>query len=167
MPFNYGRWKKEYLKKLCFSFMFIIRVEYNELLARNQTEKIFRIFIFQDLIKKAKFSTPTSILKGLQSQFLIDFFFWCDLIARVKASQALYWVDSRFFSKRVINPLSANPTKWSDTLKQFVGNLPTNCVSVFDHFVKLELKGLTVISVALGNTFWNMRERPVVLLNFS
>ena len=34
-----------------------------------------------------------------------------------------------------INPLSANPTKWSNTLKQFVGNLTTNCLSVFDHFV--------------------------------
>ena len=41
-----------------------------------------------------------------------------------------------------INPLSANPTQWSNTLKQFVGNLPTNCLSVFDHFVKLALKGL-------------------------
>ena len=41
-----------------------------------------------------------------------------------------------------INPLSGNPTKWSDTLKQFIGNLPTNCLSVFDHFVKLALKGL-------------------------
>ena len=41
------------------------------------------------------------------------------------------------------NPLSANPTKWSNTLKQFVGNLPTNCLSVFDHFVELALKGLT------------------------
>ena len=30
----------------------------------------------------------------------------------------------------VLNPLSANPTKWSNTLKQFVGNLPTNCLSV-------------------------------------
>ena len=40
-----------------------------------------------------------------------------------------------------INPLSANPTKWSNTLKQFVGNLP-NCLSVFDHFVILALKGL-------------------------
>ena len=38
--------------------------------------------------------------------------------------------------------LSANPTKWSNTLKQFVGKLPTNCLSVFDHFVKLVLKGL-------------------------
>ena len=41
-----------------------------------------------------------------------------------------------------LNPLSANPTKWSNTLKQFVGKLPTNCFSVFDHFVKLALKGL-------------------------
>ena len=35
------------------------------------------------------------------------------------------------------NPFSANPTKWSNTLKQFVGNWTTNCLSVFDHFVKL------------------------------
>ena len=41
-----------------------------------------------------------------------------------------------------VNPLSPNPTKWSNTLKQFVGNLRTNCLSVFDHFVKLALKGL-------------------------
>ena len=40
------------------------------------------------------------------------------------------------------NPLSANPTKWLNTLKQFIGNLPTNCLSVFDHFVGLALKGL-------------------------
>ena len=41
-----------------------------------------------------------------------------------------------------INALSANPTKWSNTLKQFVGKLPTNSLSVFDHFVGLALKGL-------------------------
>ena len=28
------------------------------------------------------------------------------------------------------------------TLKQFIGKLPTNCLSVFDHFVILALKGL-------------------------
>ena len=44
----------------------------------------------------------------------------------------------------VINPLSANFTKWSNTLKQFVGKLPTNCLRVFDHFVGLALKGLIV-----------------------
>ena len=41
------------------------------------------------------------------------------------------------------NPLSTNFTKWSNTLKQFVGKLPTNCLGLFDHFVGLALKGLT------------------------
>ena len=43
-----------------------------------------------------------------------------------------------------LNLLSSSFTKWSNTLKQFVGKLPTNCLSVFDHFVGLVLKGLTV-----------------------
>ena len=38
--------------------------------------------------------------------------------------------------------LSVNPTKWSNTLKQSVSKLPTNCLSVFDNFVKLVLKEL-------------------------
>ena len=41
-----------------------------------------------------------------------------------------------------INPLSANPTKWPNTLKQFVDKLPVNCLSVFGHFANLALKGL-------------------------
>ena len=41
-----------------------------------------------------------------------------------------------------LNPSSTNPTTWSNILKQFVSNLPTNCLSVFHHFVKLALKGL-------------------------
>ena len=40
----------------------------------------------------------------------------------------------------MLNPLSTNPTKWSNTLKQF----PTNYLSVFDHFVGLALKGLSI-----------------------
>ena len=44
--------------------------------------------------------------------------------------------------KLLINPLSAKFIKWSNTLKQFVGKLPTNCLSVFDHFLGLALKGL-------------------------
>ena len=40
------------------------------------------------------------------------------------------------------NLVSENPTKWSNTLKQFVGKMPTNCLSLFDHFVKLALKRL-------------------------
>ena len=41
----------------------------------------------------------------------------------------------------ILNPLSANFAKWSDT--QTIGRLLlTNCFSVFDHFAKLALKGL-------------------------
>ena len=43
-------------------------------------------------------------------------------------------------------PLSANSTKWSNTLKQFVGKLPTNYLSVFDHFLGFALKGLRLLS---------------------
>ena len=50
-----------------------------------------------------------------------------------------------------INPLSANPTKWSNTLKQFVGKLPTNCLIVLNHFVKLAFKGLKIIQRMITN----------------
>ena len=46
-------------------------------------------------------------------------------------------------TKNSLNTSSANPTKWSNTFKQFVGKLPTNCLSVFDYFLGLALKGLT------------------------
>ena len=41
-----------------------------------------------------------------------------------------------------INPLSTNFPKWSNTLKQFIDKLCTNCLSVFDLFVGLALKEL-------------------------
>ena len=44
----------------------------------------------------------------------------------------------------LFNPLSANFTKWSNKLKQFVGKLPTNCLSVVNHFVRLVHKELMV-----------------------
>ena len=57
---------------------------------------------------------------------------------------------------REANYLSANPTKWSNTPTQFVGNLPKNCLSVFDHFVGLALKGFiylfTLFNVGLQNS---------------
>ena len=48
-----------------------------------------------------------------------------------------------------LNPLSANPEKWSNTLKQIVGNLPTICLIVFDHFMNLALKGLNIIRTVM------------------
>ena len=58
-----------------------------------------------------------------------------------KSEQAYY---DKYFKRNSnnINPLSANLTKWLNTLKQFLSNLPTNCLSVFDHSVLLGLKGL-------------------------
>ena len=48
---------------------------------------------------------------------------------------------TQLFPVIIVNPLSTNPTKRSNTLKKFVGNLPTNFLSVFDLFVGLALKG--------------------------
>ena len=49
----------------------------------------------------------------------------------------------------LINALSTNPTKWSNTLTQFVGNLPMNCLSEFDHFVVLALNRLMNLFIEL------------------
>ena len=54
-----------------------------------------------------------------------------------------YTIITKFVSKMSVITLSANPRKWSNTLKQFVDNLPTNCLSVFNHFAGLALKGIT------------------------
>ena len=53
---------------------------------------------------------------------------------------------------RDVNPLSANPTKWSNTL-----NLPTNCLSVFDHFAKSALKGLSPLKWGTKH-FYNSKD---------
>ena len=47
-----------------------------------------------------------------------------------------------YIGKKRVNPLSAKFIKWSNTLKQIVGKLPTICLSVFDHFSGLAFKGL-------------------------
>ena len=44
-------------------------------------------------------------------------------------------------SSKPFNLLRVYHTKWSNTLKQFVGCLPTNCLSVFDHLWGWCLKG--------------------------
>ena len=64
----------------------------------------------------------------------------------------------------LVNPLRANPIKWSNTLKQFVGKLPTNYLSVFDHFVELALKELK--SDDMQEYFRNIKEVILVLTHF-
>ena len=63
------------------------------------------------------------------------------------------------------NLLSANPIKCSNTLKQFVSNLLTNCLSVFDHFVILALKGLKKISFSLKRSISTIK-LTYLFLNF-
>ena len=63
--------------------------------------------------------------------------------SQLEALQGL-WQTSK------INLSSANPTKWSNTLKQFVGRLPANCLSMFDHSFRLTLKMLRLKTVNIN-----------------
>ena len=72
--------------------------------------------------------------------------------------------QSRLSSITIINLLSANLKKLPNTLKQFADNLPTNCLSVFDHFVKLALKELTLKDFMLTEFFSNRWIKSMILL---
>ena len=61
-----------------------------------------------------------------------------DLFSSFEPNQEIKISEKR---NEQVNHLSANPTKWLNTLKQS-SNLLTNCLSMFDHFVWLLLKGL-------------------------
>ena len=63
---------------------------------------------------------------------------------------------SEHFGTFYINPLSANPTKWLNT-KTICRQPPMNCLSVFDHFRRLALKGLIL----------NCSEKPDIWIIFS
>ena len=52
--------------------------------------------------------------------------------------------DSMKQTRKFFNPLSAKLRKWPNTFKQFVSNLPTNCLSVLGHFVGLAVKRLNL-----------------------
>ena len=76
----------------------------------------------------------------------LDFACWKDILLMGSFSSKSFayvlmneWLSAKF------NSLSANPTKWPNTLKQFVGKLPANCLSVFGHFVKLALEGSSLV----------------------
>ena len=68
--------------------------------------------------------------------------------------------------RAAVNPLSANPTKWSNRLKQFVGNMPTNCLSVFDHFVGLTPKGLKITQLFHLKSSFHSQDIYIFVLTF-
>ena len=61
--------------------------------------------------------------------------------------------------------MSSNPTKWSDTLKQFVGKFSTNCLSVFDHFAGLARKGLSIVMIFAFAVLWNIEDMHSIQTN--
>ena len=117
------------------------------------------LFTFLMSLLEPKLEGPKWICKYLLTctrqyhiKFLQEHYSWCWM--KWNSHDFLdFWISSTcdkfiYFSSfygrgRVflcIDPLSANPTKWSNTLKQFVGKLPRNCLSVFDHFCEIGAK---------------------------
>ena len=77
---------------------------------------------------------------------------WYDIVQSVAYNQPKVKFDEKLVGNDVaiiINPLSGNLTKWSNTLKQCIGKSPTNCLNVFDRFVGLALKVLKMINMYL------------------
>ena len=70
---------------------------------------------------------------------------WFLLATLMKRKEKVSGNMTSFSEVVKVNPLNANPEKWSNILKQIVDNLPTICLSVFDHFMNLALKGLIII----------------------
>ena len=103
-------------------------------------------FHFENLSIFFKKSKRTHVL-GPPSSLPLFFF-----VLKIYKNSFLYRTPLVAASELKSNPLSANTTKWSYTLKQFVGNLLENCFSMFDHFVKLVLKGLILATHILTKT---------------
>ena len=84
--------------------------------------------------------------EGIHWEF-IDF--GMDLEETIELIEKVNTPYAEVYSKpnQTFNPFSANFTKWSNTLKQFVGKLLTICLSVFDHFVGLALNGLINVCI--------------------
>ena len=78
-------------------------------------------------------------------------------ITRIYLAIVIFVYSKCHLGENLFNFLNAKLTMWPNTLKQFVGNLPTNCLSVFGHFVGLALKGLidsqNILTVV---TFWSI-----------
>ena len=108
-----------------------MREHFNSIPQANSPFPKFWLTIFNSLDKRPKLNICKTFIWSPTRQFS-----WCDHAEGYsKPSQTSKLKLSALIT---VNPLSTNPTKWSNTLKQ----LP----SVFDHFVKLALKGLRIFA---------------------
>ena len=87
--------------------------------------KLENLHFCEKITRKIIICTKYRTVLRARRQIFYEFLIFCKLILRA------------------FNPLRVNHTKCSNTLKQFIGQQPINCFSVFDHFVGLALKGLS------------------------
>ena len=67
--------------------------------------------------------------------------------------------------KTIFDPLSANPTKWSNTLKQFIGNLPTMIKWTYDFYIFMWQFVLNFdVDVLLVFCKWILKLLPVAVI---
>ena len=117
----------------------------------------FVYIVFELLNLKFSFVLPSLFKIEGQKISLVSLLAYLYAYALLVVSLFLFYKEAERFLQSVMNhfnPLSTKPTKWSNTLKQIVGKLPTNCLSVFDHFVKFAFKGLSR-SYLLSNWLYN------------
>ena len=104
---------------------------------------------------RKKIPTTLSFTKQSQICLIHDPFYWFsnhifflyynNITTKDKLGMLGIWIFHNSTNLQSFNAtiklLSANPAKWSNTLKH-LSAVPDNCLSVFDHFVGLVLKGL-------------------------
>ena len=106
-----------------------------------ETEKINYMTLYQIQSKFTKLSQKVNQLEIMKSLYYGSQHDHKKTLKRTIPNLYKYLRSDQCANSQLnLNPLCANFTKWSNTL----GKLPTNCLSVFDHFVKLALKGLRI-----------------------
>ena len=81
--------------------------------------------VFQEFLQEFVLSTTP----------FVDYFSYKERITE-RERELKCLLHSALFSNAFLiesNLVSENPTKWSNTLKQFVGKMPTNCFNEFDY----------------------------------
>ena len=93
----------------------------------------------------------------------------CRSVSYTRCAGGLRWQEplTMALKEMRLNALSPNPTKWSNALKQFVSKLLKNCLSVFDHFLGLALKGFALSLVNHFTKTIDHDHEATYLRNFS
>ena len=118
---------ESYLSNTDFSVLISCKVCYSIDCIKSFIPESFIPFTYSMLLKDFRYVCAEGLY--IRSDFLLSL----NVRKFIQSSKSATSVLHSDF-----NPISANPTKWSNTLKQ--------CLSVFGHFVGLALKGLKLAS---------------------